>query len=157
MADRDQFQQPQFGHQLAEKSSNTSQILAVVTLFPLGAFLLLLAGLTLAATLIGLAITTPLFILFSPVLVPAALAIALAVTGFLTSGAFGVTGLSSLSWIINHIRQARGSVPDQMDYMKRRAGDVVGFLGQKTKDVGQDVQSRGQAVSGGGGGGVRSS
>uniref|UniRef100_A0A7N0VDV3 Oleosin n=1 Tax=Kalanchoe fedtschenkoi TaxID=63787 RepID=A0A7N0VDV3_KALFE len=148
--DRDQYQpQQQLGQHRSDKSPNTSQILAVVTLFPLGGFLLLLAGLTLAATVVGLAITTPLFILFSPVLVPAALAISLAVAGFLTSGAFGVTGLSAVSWIINYVRRMRGSVPDQMDYMQRRAGEAMGFLGQKTKEVGQDVQSRA--------GGVRSS
>ncbi|CAM8933809.1 unnamed protein product [Rhodiola kirilowii] len=149
MADQHQFQthqQQQFGHHLSDKSPNTSQIMAVVTLFPLGAFLLILSGLTLAATIIGLAIATPLFILFSPVLVPAALTIFLAVTGFLTSGAFGVTGLSSVSWIVNYIRRMRGSVPESMDYMKRRAGDAVGYLGQKTKEVGQDVQDRGASV-----------
>ncbi|KAI3464128.1 hypothetical protein Pfo_020791, partial [Paulownia fortunei] len=63
---------------LSEKVPSTSQVLAVVTLFPVGGILLCLAGLTLTGSLIGLAVATPLFVIFSPILVPAALTIALA-------------------------------------------------------------------------------
>lgn len=69
-----------------QKGPSTAQILAVVTLVPVGGILLGLAGLTLLGTVIGLVVATPVFILFSPVLVPAAITVALAVTGFLTSG-----------------------------------------------------------------------
>ncbi|KAJ6970571.1 hypothetical protein NC653_034995 [Populus alba x Populus x berolinensis] len=74
------------------------------SLLPVGGTLLFLAGLTLVGTLTGLAVATPLFVIFSPVLVPAALVIGLGVLGFLTSGAFGLTALSSLSWMASYIR-----------------------------------------------------
>ena len=90
----------------------------------MGGFLLLLAG-----TLLGLAVTTPLFVVFSPVLVPAWLTMALAVAGFLTSGAFGNTALSSLSWIINYVR--RTHVPEQA---KRIAAQKAREMGQKTQE-----------------------
>ena len=96
----------------------TSKVLAVVTLLPIGGFLLILAGITFVGTLIGLAVSTPLLVIFSPVLIPAAIVIGLAVAGFLTSGAFGITGLSSLSWIANYLHQTRA--PEHMDYAKRR-------------------------------------
>ncbi|KAL0441017.1 UNVERIFIED_CONTAM: Oleosin [Sesamum radiatum] len=104
---------------------------------PLGAVLLGLAGLILTGTIIGLAVATPVFVIFSPILVPAALTIALAVTGFLTSGAFGITALSSISWLLNYVRQMRGSLPEQLDHARRRVEETVG---QKTTEAGQKTQ-----------------
>ncbi|XP_009609885.1 oleosin H2-like [Nicotiana tabacum] len=139
-----QQQQMQVGHPteaikslLPQRGPSKSQVLAVVTLFPVGGALLCLAGLTLAGTLIGLAVATPVFLLFSPVLVPAALTIALAVTGFLTSGAFGITALSSLSWIINYMRRITGPAAEQMEHAKRRVQDTAGHMGQRG---GQKIQ-----------------
>ncbi|KAL2552445.1 Oleosin 5 [Forsythia ovata] len=129
---------------LPQKGPSTSQVLAVITLLPVGGSLLALAGLTLVGSLIGLAVTTPLFIIFSPVLVPAAILVGLAVTAFLTSGAFGLTGLSSLSWVVNSLRQVTGSMPDQLEHAKRRMGDAAVHVGQKTKETGQMIQQKAQ-------------
>ncbi|MCD9643806.1 hypothetical protein HAX54_031652 [Datura stramonium] len=132
---------------LPQKGPSTSQVLAIVTLVPVGGILLGLAGLTLLGTIIGLAVATPVFLLFSPVLVPAAITVALAVAGFLTSGAFGLTGLSSLSWIVNYFKQGR-TMTEQLDYTKRRiqerAADAAAQVGQKTKEAGQALQSKAQ-------------
>ncbi|XP_042479433.1 oleosin H2-like [Macadamia integrifolia] len=125
-----------------EKGPTTSQVVAVVTLFPIGGILLTLAGFILTITIVGLALTTPLFVIFSPVLVPAAIVIGLAVMGFLTSGAFGITALSSLSWIINYLRGPSEKMPEHLDYTKRRLQETAGQVGQRTKDVGQG--NRGQ-------------
>nr|AAL92479.1 oleosin [Olea europaea subsp. europaea] len=124
---------------LPKKGPSTSQVLAVVTLLPVGGTLLALAGLTLVESLIGLAVTTPLFIIFSPVLVPATILVGLAVTAFLTSGAFGLTGLSSLSWVVNFLRQVSGSM---LDLAKSRMGDAAIQVGQKTKETGQTIQQK---------------
>lgn len=122
----------------------TSQIIAVVTLLPLSGTLLFLAGITLTGTLIGLAVTTPVFVICSPVLVPAALVIGLAVVGFLASGAFGITALSSLSWMANYLREMRGKLPQQMEQAKKRMQETAGQMGQKARETGQAVQSRAQ-------------
>ncbi|KAI7741358.1 hypothetical protein M8C21_014700 [Ambrosia artemisiifolia] len=119
-----------------------SKVLAVMALLPVGGALLGLAGITLAGTMIGLAVATPLFVIFSPILVPAVLTIGLAVAGFLTSGTFGLTGLSSLSYLVNSLRQITGTVPEQVDSAKRRLQDLVEYTGQKTKDVGQTIQDK---------------
>ena len=126
---------------------STSQILAVITLFPVGGILLVISGLTLAGTLIGLTVATPLFVIFSPILVPAALVLGLAVTGFLTSGAFGITALSSLSWIVNYFRKAGGGVTEQMEHAKRRVQEGAGHLGQKAKEAGHGIQSKTQEAT----------
>ncbi|PHU27746.1 Oleosin [Capsicum chinense] len=131
------------GMMKSQKGPSATQILAIVTLLPVGGTLLCLAGITLAGTLIGLAVATPVFLLFSPVLVPATLTVGLAVAGFLTSGAFGVTGLSSLSWILNYFRQGgKSMVPENIEGAKRRMAEAAEHVGQKTKDAGQKIQSK---------------
>ena len=46
---------------------------------------------------------TLLFLLFSPVLVPAAAAISMAVAGVLVAGMFGLAGLMAFSWVVNSL------------------------------------------------------
>ncbi|XP_050225064.1 oleosin Cor a 15-like [Mercurialis annua] len=146
MADR-QLQQKQWGGEHKGAGPSTSTILAVVTLLPLSGTLLFLAGVTLTGTMIGLAVTTPLFVICSPVLVPAAFVIGLAVTGFLASGAFGITALSSLSWMFNYLKM-RGILPQRFDQAKRRVQETTGQLGQKAREMGQTVQGKAQEVTG---------
>lgn len=131
-----------FSSLFPERGPSASQIIAVAAGVPIGGTLLLLAGISLIASLIGLAVVTPLFILFSPVIVPAVMTIGLAVAGILTSGAFGLTGLMSFSWLMNYIRETRGIVPEQLDYAKNRMADMADYVGQKTKEVGHDIQTK---------------
>ncbi|XP_076930315.1 oleosin H2-like [Bidens hawaiensis] len=115
-----------YGHQQKDDEYyySTSKVLAVLTLFPIGGVCFLLSGLTLTATLIVLTISTPLFILFSPILVPAMLTVVFTVTGFISSGAFGLTAFSSMAYIVNFFRRMTrgrrggGSVHEQVDYVK---------------------------------------
>ncbi|KAL3636640.1 hypothetical protein CASFOL_018939 [Castilleja foliolosa] len=176
MADRDRTQihqthlYPQSQHRyeggmkdiLPRKGPSTSQILAMVTLIPVGGSLLGLAGIILAGTLTALALATPLFLICSPVLVPAAILLIGAVTGFLTSGAFGLTGLSSFSWLFNSFRQATGQGP--MEYGRQtvregimQAGEktkqVGEMVGEKTKQTGEGIKTKAGQEGGGGGGG----
>ncbi|KAK1644694.1 hypothetical protein QYE76_062499 [Lolium multiflorum] len=137
---------------LPEKGPSASQALTVATLFPLGGFLLVLSGLLLAGTVVGLALATPVFLLFSPVLVPAALTIGLAVTGFLTSGALGLGGLSSLTVLANTARQAFQKTPDYVEEARRRMAEAAAAAGQKTEQAGQAIQSRAQEAGAGAGG-----
>lgn len=129
-----------------DKAPSTTQALSVAALLPIGGLLLALSGVTLTGTMIGLAVATPLFVIFSPVLVPAAVVIGLAVTGFLASGAFGLTALTSLSWIVNYVRggTAGNGLPEGMQQVKQRMAEAAGYVGQKTKDVGQGIQNRAQ-------------
>ncbi|KAL9231425.1 hypothetical protein vseg_006657 [Gypsophila vaccaria] len=142
--------QPHMTHQggYTDRSSSTTtgptaaQLMALVTLVPLSGILFVLAGLALTGSVIGLALATPVFILFSPVIVPAALLIVMAVTGFLSSGAFGLTGLSAMSRVAGYLRLVGQRMPEELDYAKRRMADAVAYTGQKTKDVGQTIESK---------------
>ena len=82
-----------------------SALAAAALLVPLGGSLLGLSGLVLLTTLAGVALAVPLVVLFSPVLVPAALGAALAAAGFVASGALAVSGLSALVWIVGYVRR----------------------------------------------------
>ncbi|XP_058087695.1 oleosin Cor a 15-like [Magnolia sinica] len=118
-----------FKNMLPDKGGpSTPKIVAVVTLFPIGGILLTLSGITLTGTVIGLAVSTPVFVLFSPVLVPAAFVLMLAMTGFLASGAIGLIALSALSWMVHYARRA-------WPLAKHRIRDVAGQVGQRTKEV----------------------
>ncbi|CAF1920369.1 hypothetical protein YC2023_019744 [Brassica napus] len=131
-----------YGADYKSRGPSTNQVVALIAGVPIGGSLLALAGLTLAGSVIGLILSIPLFLLFSPVIVPAALTIGLAVTGILASGLFGLTGLSSVSWVLNYIRGTSDTVPEQLDYAKRRMADAVGYAGQKGKEMGQYVQDK---------------
>ncbi|KAG7543997.1 Oleosin [Arabidopsis thaliana x Arabidopsis arenosa] len=123
---------------MPESGPSTTQVLSLLIGVPVVGSLLALAGLLLAGSVIGLMVALPLFLLFSPVIVPAALTIGLAMTGFLASGMFGLT--------CKYLRGTRRTVPEQLEYAKRRMADAVGYAGQKGKEMGQHVQSKAQDV-----------
>ncbi|CAI8594538.1 unnamed protein product [Vicia faba] len=129
-----------------ERGPSLSQILATLGGIFVGGTLLLLASVSFFVSLVGLTITTPLFILFSPILVPAVLTIGLAVAAVLTADACGLTGLISLSWVARYIRVVQETMPEQVDSFKGRLADVAGYVGQKTKDVGEKTKEVGQDI-----------
>nr|CAA63022.1 oleosin type2 [Arabidopsis thaliana] len=131
---------------MPESGPSSTQVLSLLIGVPVVGSLLALAGLLLAGSVIGLMVALPLFLLFSPVIVPAGLTIGLAMTGFLASGMFGLTGLSSISWVMNYLRGTKRTVPEQLEYAKRRMADAVGYAGQKGKEMGQHVQNKAQDV-----------
>ncbi|XVE84020.1 hypothetical protein DITRI_Ditri16bG0135200 [Diplodiscus trichospermus] len=87
-----------------QSGPSKSQVLAVLTLLPVASTLLALAKLTLKGTVIRLALATPLFIIFSPDLVPGAIAVSIGVAVFFSFWAFQLTGLSSLYYLFNRFR-----------------------------------------------------
>ncbi|CAJ1946651.1 unnamed protein product [Sphenostylis stenocarpa] len=82
-----------------------TQLLLILVGLPFGGTLLLLSSVSFMASLGGLAVITPLLILFSPVLVPAAVVIGLAAAGVLVACACGLVGLASFSWVVSYVQQ----------------------------------------------------
>lgn len=62
-------------------------------------FLLLLAGLSLTGTAVACVASMPLFLLFSPVLVPAGITTTILASGLMAGGTSGVTGLTIIMWL----------------------------------------------------------
>ncbi|XP_047939371.1 oleosin 1-like [Salvia hispanica] len=127
---RKQQQQPQLSHQVAKTT----------TAVTLGGSLVVLSGLTLAATVIGLVLATPLLVIFSPVLVPAAIAAFLILAGFVTSGGFGAVASFVFYWMY---RYATGKHPvgaDQIDRARDKIAHAAYDVKEKAEHYGQQQQ-----------------
>lgn len=78
------------------------QVAKTATAVTMGGSLMLLSGLALTATIIGLVVATPLLVIFSPVLVPAAVTTFLILAGFLASGGLGATATFVFYWMYRY-------------------------------------------------------
>ncbi|KAL9227470.1 hypothetical protein vseg_003154 [Gypsophila vaccaria] len=137
-----------FTNFLQKNSPPTPHLIILLVVVPLAAFLLVVSVLSFMGSLFGLVLATPVFVFFSPVIVPAVLAIGGSVVGLFVSGAFGITGLSALSWIINFIRYRVSAVGGVgAGDVVQRAQETVGYVGQKVKEMGQDVGYKAHQVS----------
>lgn len=110
------------GHE--RRGLSTPQILALLTLLPTGGTLLLLACVIFAVTMVGLTVAVPLTVIFSPVLVPAVIGVALAVSGFVASETLVATGVSALSCAWESLQRVwRPSPPPLKDMVDRLVRD----------------------------------
>ncbi|CAN0907105.1 Oleosin Ara h 15.0101 [Linum grandiflorum] len=97
----------------------------------------LLFGLTLTATVMTLVMATPLLVLFSPVLVPAALATVFVTSGFLVSGGCGMAAAATLLWMYTYVA-GKGKQPQygRVDKAyKHMANHHVGFDEEEVNHV----------------------
>ncbi|XP_010915347.1 oleosin Ara h 15.0101 [Elaeis guineensis] len=106
----------------------------------IGAGLLVLSGLTLTGTVIGLVAATPLLVIFSPILVPAAAVVAVVAAGLLLSGGFGVAAVSALTWIYNYVTGKHPPGADRLD-------EARAAIARKAKDYGRYVQTTTQEIA----------
>lgn len=95
---------------------------------------MLLSALTLTATIIGLILATPVLVLFSPILVPAGIALVLAASGFVFSGSCGVAAIAALSWIYNYVAGNHPAGSDRLDYAGSAIADKARDVKEKAKD-----------------------
>lgn len=123
---------PQLSHQVAKTA----------TAVTVGGSLMVLSGLTLAATVIGLVLATPLLVIFSPVLVPAAITVFLIFAGFLSSGGFGATASFIFYWMY---RYATGKHPigaDQLDRAREKIAHAAKEMKDRAEHLGHQTQQQ---------------
>ncbi|KAK8945489.1 Oleosin 18.5 kDa [Platanthera guangdongensis] len=130
--DRPQHQQQQ--HQQQHRST-AHQLVKAATAFTTGGSMLALSGLTMAGTVIALTIATPLLLIFSPVLVPAAIAVSLIGSGFVASGGFGLAALSVLAWMYKYMTGKHPVGADQIDHARAR-------IASKARDIKDSAQQK---------------
>lgn len=104
-------QNPETQHNLAY------QMVQASTALTFGGSLSVLSGLTLTAAIICLTAVTPLLVIFSPVLVPAAIAMLLLATGFFSSGGLGVTAAFVFYWLHNYVAGKHPVGADRLDQL----------------------------------------
>ncbi|XP_076948429.1 oleosin L-like [Bidens hawaiensis] len=107
---------------------------AAIAVFVSGS-LLILSGLTLVGIVIALVVATPLLVIFSPVLVPAVVTIFLLVTGFVTSGGFGLAAATVFAWIYRYVTREGRTGEGSLD----QTGHGMGSKGR-----GRDVHATGK-------------
>ncbi|OEL37299.1 hypothetical protein BAE44_0001682 [Dichanthelium oligosanthes] len=71
--------------------------------------MLLLSGLVLTGTMLALIVATSLLVIFSPVLVPTTITVALFVAGFVSSGGFGAAAMGVLAWMYRYLQTSSSS------------------------------------------------
>ncbi|MED6159199.1 hypothetical protein PIB30_040056 [Stylosanthes scabra] len=113
-------------------NSTASLFLPLAILLPLGAFLFLLSGFTLAITITAIILAAPLFLIFSPLLLPLAILLGFVLTGFVASGALFVTGILTFEWLAGYLR--RIGWPEQLEEAKRWTNDVASHVAKRTKE-----------------------
>ncbi|XAR66093.1 hypothetical protein NMG60_11012173 [Bertholletia excelsa] len=130
---------PRYQHQqqMLGQPTRSHQVVKAATAVTAGGSLLVLSGLTLAGTVIALALASPLLVIFSPVLVPAAITVCLLVTGFLASGGFGVAALSVLSWIYRYVTGKHPPGSEQLDQARMKLATKAREMKEKAEQFGQ--------------------
>ncbi|CAN6987359.1 hypothetical protein IGI04_001475 [Brassica rapa subsp. trilocularis] len=134
--DRDQY------NMYGRDYSKSRQIAKAVTAVTAGGSLLVLSSLTLVGTVIALTVATPLLVIFSPILVPALITVALLITGFLSSGGFGIAAITVFSWIYKYATGEHPQGSDKLDSARMK-------LGGKVQDMKDRAQYYGQQHTGG--------
>ncbi|XP_017697655.2 oleosin 16 kDa-like [Phoenix dactylifera] len=121
--------------QQKEHQPTSHRVVKGVTAATIGGSLLLLSGLMMAGTVIGVTVVTPLLVIFSPVLVPAVVTVFLLVTGFVTSGGLGVAAISVLSWLYKYLTGKRLPGSEQLEQARAQ-------LASKARDIKDHAQRR---------------
>ncbi|XP_010047300.3 oleosin 1 [Eucalyptus grandis] len=124
------------------------QAVKVATATTIGGALLVLSGLTLTGTVLALIVATPIMVLFSPILVPAGIAVALITAGFLASGGFGAAAATALTWMYRYFAGKHPAGEEQVEYARAKIADTARDVKEKAKEYGQYVQHKAQEVTG---------
>ncbi|XP_050253793.1 oleosin Cor a 13-like [Quercus robur] len=123
--------------QYQQQPGQQSQAQQVVRAATAGGSLLILSCLVRAAIVIALTITTPLFVIFSLVLVLAVITVALIFMGFLASGGFGVAAVTVLSWIYRCVTGKHPPGADQLDHARLKLASKALEMKDSAEQLGQ--------------------
>ncbi|PIN06567.1 hypothetical protein CDL12_20879 [Handroanthus impetiginosus] len=125
-----------YGRPAHHQQPRSHLLVKAATATAAGSSLLVLSGLTLAGTIIALTMATPLLVIFSPVLVPGAITVFLVVSGFVTSGGFGVAAISVLSWIYQYVTGKHPPGAKQLDAERYKLTGKVQEAKEKAEQYG---------------------
>lgn len=130
-----------------DSTPNSRQAVKFLTASTIGTVLLVLSGLTLTGTVIALIVATPVLVLFSPILVPAAITVFLIATGFVFSGGCGVAAISALSWIYQYVTGKHPPGADQLDHARMRIAHAAWEVKERAKENLQYGQHKAQEAT----------
>lgn len=134
-------------HEFYDRAPTSYRTVKFFMATAIGASLLFLSGLTVTGTVIALILATPLLVLFSPILVPAGIAIFLATVGFLFSGGCGLTAITLLSWVCGFVTGKHPPGADQLDYARMKIADKARDMKERAKEYGLYMQHKAQEAA----------
>ncbi|XP_010262686.1 PREDICTED: oleosin 1-like [Nelumbo nucifera] len=131
-----------FLRRLQDHAPNSTQLVGFLTLVISGGILLLLTGLTLTATVLGLIFFTPLIVISSPIWVPAGTILFVSIAGLLSMCGFGVAVLAGASWLYKYFRGWHPPGSDRVDYARSRIADTANHMKDYAREYGGYLQSK---------------
>ncbi|KAF6160888.1 hypothetical protein GIB67_041942 [Kingdonia uniflora] len=131
-----------FLQKLQGHAPNSTQMIGLLTLVVSGAILLVLTGLTVTTTILGLIFFTPLIIISSPVWVPVGTVLFVMVAGFLSVSGLCVAALASMSWMYKYFKGKHPVGADRVDYARSRIADTASHMKDYAREYGGYLQSK---------------
>uniref|UniRef100_A0A7N1A5M7 Oleosin n=1 Tax=Kalanchoe fedtschenkoi TaxID=63787 RepID=A0A7N1A5M7_KALFE len=131
---------------LQTHSPNSTQMLGILTLIITVAILLILSGITLTATVLALIFFSPIILISSPVWIPLAIFLFVAIASVLGLCGVGFSVVAGGSWMYKYFRgmnppgagrveYARSRIVDTASNVKDYAKEYGGYLQRKVKDA----------------------
>ncbi|GAV73033.1 Oleosin domain-containing protein [Cephalotus follicularis] len=131
-----------FLNKLQSHAPNSSQLAGFLTLLVSASILLLLTGLTVTTTILGLIFFTPLIIFSSPIWIPVGTVLFIAIAGLLSVCGFGVTVAAGLSWMYRYFKGLNPPGSDRVDYARSRIYDTASHVKDYAREYGGYLQSK---------------
>ncbi|MCO5598102.1 hypothetical protein L7F22_052193 [Adiantum nelumboides] len=115
---------------------------------PLGWLGILAGGAILATiTVVSLVVLTPVFIFFSPILVPLGFVLFLCAAGLLTAGGAALATITAISWVYKYFKGRHPPGAERVDYAMRQLQETAEQVKHKARDMGGQVQSKAQEAA----------
>ncbi|XP_050258430.1 oleosin G [Quercus robur] len=127
---------------LKDHAPNSSQLVGLLSLLISGSILLLLAGLTVTATVLGVIFFTPLILFTSPIWFPIGAFLFVVTAAFVSLCGFGVALVGGLSWIYRYFRGMHPPGSDRFDYARSRIYDTASHVKDYATQYGGYLQSK---------------
>ncbi|KAI3447668.1 hypothetical protein Pfo_004333 [Paulownia fortunei] len=131
-----------FVQKLRDHAPNSTQLVGLATLVISGGILLLLSGLTLTATVLGLIFFAPLILISSPIWFPVGVIIFIVISGFLSFLGFGVASVAAVSWLYRYFWGFHPPGSDRVDYARTRIADTAGHMKDYAREYGGYFHSK---------------
>lgn len=131
-----------FIQKLRQHAPNSTQLVGFATLVISGGILLLLTGLTLTATVLGLIFFAPMILISSPIWVPLGTLLFIAIAGFLSFFGFGVTAAAAAYWMYRYFRGLHPPGSDGVEYARTRIADTASHVKDYAREYGGYVHGK---------------
>ncbi|XP_051148940.1 oleosin G [Andrographis paniculata] len=125
-----------FLQNLRDHAPSSTQLIGLATLVIAGGVLLLLTGLTLAAAVLGVVFFGPLILISSPVWIPVAALLFVAVAGILSLVGLAVAAVAVVLWLYKYFRGFHPPGSDRVDYARSRFADTAGHVKDYAREYG---------------------